>query len=66
MDKEKIKILKAQADEAKASLKLGFIDYAEAKKMASPYVKAFNEKSREIAKKYNQRPRTINVASYLR
>ena len=60
------KELKAKADMAKANLYLGVFTYEEAKEAIQPYVKAYNKKSKEIAKKYNQRPRTITVAGYLR
>ncbi len=61
-----VKELKMKADMAKANLRLGIITYEEAKEAIQPYIKAFNKKSKEIAKKYNQRPRTITAASFLR
>lgn len=60
------KELKMKADVAKANLYLGTFTYDEAKEAIKPYVEAYNKKSKEIAKKYNQRPRTITVASFLR
>lgn len=60
------KELKMRADAAKANLYLGAITYDEAKEAVKPYVEAFNKKSKEIAKKYNQRPRTITVSKFLR
>lgn len=60
------KELKMQADMAKANLYLGTFTYDEAKKVVQPYVKAYNKKSKEIAKKYNQRARTITVSGFLR
>lgn len=38
----------------------------EAKKMLAPLIKKFNERSKELAKKYNQRPKLITVQGYLR
>ena len=61
-----MKDLKGQAELAKMQLQYGAITYDEAKKMAKPYVDAFNEKSKEIAKKYKVRPKTISVSSFLR
>lgn len=66
MSREAINLLKLKADEAKAKLFLGVIDYEEAKKEAAPYIEAFNNKSKEIAKKYNQRPKMLNVAGFFR
>lgn len=60
------KELKMQADMAKANLYLGLFTYEEAKKAVQPYIKAYNKKSKEIAKKYNQRARTITATGFLR
>ena len=66
MFKEEVKELKGQAELAKMQLQYGEISYDEAKVMAKPYVDAFNDKSKEIAKKYNMRPKTISVNKFLR
>ena len=42
------------------------IDYAEAKKQANPLINKFNAVSREKAKKYNLRPKTISFAGFMR
>lgn len=60
------KELKMQADEYKALYKMGKITRNEAAEYIMPYINAFNEKSKEIAKKYNMKPKTINFAGYLR
>jgi len=44
----------------------GAISYDQAKKEANPYLKEFNAKSVEIAKKHKVRPRLINFASFMR
>ena len=44
----------------------GAITYENAKKMAEPHIKAFNEKSAEIAKKHGVRTRNISFAEFMR
>lgn len=63
---EDVQLLKSQADEAKLKFKLGLMTYEEAKINIEPYVKKFNKRSKEIAKKYNQRAKLISTAAYLR
>jgi DNA anti-recombination protein RmuC len=38
----------------------------EAKKEIEPFIAAFNEKSKEIAKKYKMKAKTINFAGWVR
>lgn len=38
----------------------------EAKTHIMPYIDAINKKSKEISKKYNQKPRFVSFASYVR
>lgn len=58
--------IKAQAEIGKFEYKTGLINREEAKEKIQPFIDAFNAKSKEVAKKYNQRPRLITLASYLR
>lgn len=61
-----IEKIKEQAFLARDSYKAGFIDRKEAKKLIAPYIDMFNDKSREIAKKYNMKPKTISFAGFVR
>lgn len=58
--------LKEQAEKGKALYRTGQISRNEAVEMVAPYINAFNAKSKEIAKKYNQRPKLINFAGFVR
>jgi hypothetical protein len=58
--------IKAEAFLAKEMYKVGSITRAEAKTLIMPYIEAFNAKSKEIAKKYNQRAKTISFAGFVR
>ncbi|OFI48831.1 hypothetical protein BG261_05430 [Floricoccus tropicus] len=60
------KELKIKAEQARSLYRSNLITRAEAINMIEPFVVAFNVKSKEIAKKYNQRPKAISVASFLR
>jgi polyhydroxyalkanoate synthesis regulator phasin len=61
-----IKSLQAQAEEAKALYKIGSITREEAQKKIDPYINAFNAKSEELAKKFNQKVKRISLVTYLR
>ena len=61
-----IEVLKERAIIARDSYKGGFIERQEAKRLIDPYIKAFNAKSAEIAKKYNMKPKTITFAGFVR
>lgn len=61
-----IEELKMRADGARSLYRTGQITRKEALADIQPYADAFNNKSRELAKKYGQRPRLFSVASYLR
>jgi hypothetical protein len=65
MNKEFAK-LKDRADKARILYKQNKLTRAEAIAEVTPYVLAFNSKSKEIAKKYGQRPGQMNISSYLR
>lgn len=58
--------LKEKAEQARILYRMGEISREQAKKEVKPYVEAVNAKSKEIAKKYNQRPRLVNIAGFLR
>lgn len=60
------KDLKEQAEIAKLFYKTGAYTREQAKAEIMPYINEFNKKSREIAKKYKQRPKTISFTSYIR
>jgi len=54
------------ADLARSLYRGGQISRIEAEEEIRPYAEAFNAKSRELAKKYGQRPRLFSITSYLR
>lgn len=58
--------IKEEAFLARDSYKAGFIDRDEAKKLIAPYIAMFNAKSKEIATKYNMKPKTISFAGFVR
>lgn len=58
--------LKAHAEQGRALYRRGEITRKQAQDMCKPYIDAFNARSKEIAKKYNQRPKTINFAGFVR
>lgn len=60
------KELRNKAEEARRSYRSNLINRDEAIERINPFIEAYNTKSKEIAKKYNQRPKTISVASFLR
>lgn len=59
-------IIKQRAFEARCAYKKGLITRAEAKTDIEPYIKLFNNKSMEIAKKYNMKPKKITFAGFIR
>ena len=58
--------IKARAFEARDSYKAGLITRLEAKEMIMPYIKLYNEKSKQIAKKYNMKARCISFVGFVR
>ena len=66
MTKEQILIAKEKAELAKMNFKHGFITLEETKKVVKVYIDMVNVKSKEIAKKYNQKPRLVTVAGFMR
>ena len=61
-----IETLKINAESARAAYRNGMVTKDEAQKMVEPYANAFNEKSQELAKKYNQKPKLFSFAAYMR
>lgn len=61
-----IEELRNQAEHYRALYRVGKCTRDEAKENIMPYLDMVNEKSKEIAKKYNQKPRTIGFMSYIR
>ncbi len=64
--KEETRQLKIKADQAKILYKRGEISYNEAIDSIKPYIDKVNIKSKELAKKYNQRPRLVKINSFMR
>lgn len=58
--------LKGIAENARTLYRSNLISREEAVERINPFVTAYNKKSREIAKKYNQRAKTISIATFLR
>lgn len=50
----------------RAQLSRGFITYEQAKQQAEPVIAKINAKAKEIAKKYNQRPRLVSFNEIMR
>ena len=57
--REKIEAIRGQLSD-------GFITYEQAKKQAEPIIASINAKAREIAKKYNHRPRLVSFNEIMR
>lgn len=51
---------------AKAAYKRGAITKSQAMEMMADYIAEFNAKSREVAKKYNQRPKLFRFEAFVR
>lgn len=63
---ENIKELKTLAEIARANYRANIITREEAKEQIMPYIDAVNARSKELAKKYNQKPKLVNFSSYVR
>jgi hypothetical protein len=61
-----IKELMIQAQESRVMYQLGKITRDEAKELIMPYINKVNEKSIELAKKYNQKPKKVSFNSFVR
>lgn len=57
---------KQEMDNIKMWLHTGAISYEQAERMAEPHLKAMNEKSAELAKKYGVRARKITFSAFIR
>lgn len=63
---EQTKILKDKAEKGRALYRSGNIDIKSAKELVMPYLNAVNAKAKELAKKYNMRPKTVDFRSFVR
>lgn len=57
---------KTRAEVARQLYRSGKITREEAKEQIMPYIDAVNARSKELAKKYNQKPKLVNFSSYVR
>jgi len=55
-----------KAKEARFKYNVGAISREEAKKEINPYILKFNQKSDELAKKYNVKAKHITFSSFIR
>ena len=58
--------LKIHAEYYRDLYRLGKISREEAKQEIMPYLDKVNEKSKELAEKYNQKYRPVNFCAYVR
>lgn len=63
---EHIKELKQKAEIARLQYQLNHITRDEAKEQIMPYIDTINERSKELAKKYNQKPKLVTFVAYIR
>lgn len=63
---QEVKELFERAQIARALYNTGKISREQAKAEIDPYINLFNKKSKELAKKYNQKPKLISFASFVR
>ena len=64
--KDSVALLKEQADIASIEYRYNKISREQAKKCIMPYINVANEKSKELAKKYNMKPKLIDFNSFVR
>jgi len=64
--KNEVEEMKINAEAARDRYKMGELNRKEAKEIIDLYLNVFNEKSKELAKKWNQKPKLITLAGYLR
>ena len=55
-----------ELENKKMWLHSGAISYEQAERMAKPHLDALNEKSKEIAKRCEVKPKLFNFASFMR
>ena len=65
MNKE-IKELKETAENARMLYRKGKFNIVVAKALINPYLDAVNAKAKELAKKYNKKPRKVSFYAYVR
>lgn len=58
--------LKSEAEHYKFLYNIGKISRKEAKDHIEPYLKAVNDKAKELAKKYNQKYKEVTFNSFVR
>lgn len=61
-----VRELMIRANEARSQYQLGLITREEAKSVINVYLDKVNEKSKELAKKYNQKPKLVSFNSFVR
>lgn len=61
-----IQELKQLAELARAEYRRSLITREEAQERIMPYINAVNERSKELAKKYNQKPRMASFNTFVR
>lgn len=66
MEGTDFQLIKHKAETAKFLYRTGKISKEEANQDIQPYLDLLNKKSKELAKKYGQRPKLVNFSSYVR
>lgn len=64
--KPETRTLLQKAQEARSLYLYGKITRGQARALCEPYIEAFNDKSKEIARKYGQRPKFISFSTFVR
>lgn len=64
--KAEVVAFKQRAEQGRYLYQIGEISQKEAKYLVMPYIYAVNAKAKEIAKKYNMRPKTVAFRSFVR
>ena len=63
---DKIQYLQIQANDGRKLYNANLISRDEAKEMIMPYINYANKMSKEIAQKYDMKPKYISFISYIR
>lgn len=63
---DETKRLRDRAEKGRMLYRSGNATMEEAKELVMPYINHFNNRSKEIAKKFNQRPKFISFNSFCR
>jgi LPS O-antigen subunit length determinant protein (WzzB/FepE family) len=66
MMNDEVEKLKQEAEYARLLYTINSISREEAQKRIQPYIDAINERSVEIAKKYNQKPKKVSFNGFIR